>query len=159
MVKAAFSLSGPGIAWERAIWTDRGNGTGDFVNDILDGMVTASAVLKEAGADKTILQGSNQLRAVRLISMFVVRVGPGSLNRQVSLCFSNGGYIGKMNIGPEILTDCIGRAARKIAQFQLVFQNVIFGFYRPAAKVQGHKLLIWQVKKVRKESLRFAGGQ
>ena len=75
------------------------------------------------------------------------------------LCFGSSGYIGKMNAGPEILADHVGRTARKIALLQLIFQNAIFGFYRPAAEVQGHELLIGQIKKVCKESLRFSGGQ
>lgn len=59
----------------------------------------------------------------------------------------------------EVLKDCVGGAALKIAQFQFVSQNVVFGFHRSAAEVQGHKLLIAQVKQVYNESFRLAGGQ
>ena len=59
----------------------------------------------------------------------------------------------------EVLKDCVGGAALKIAQFQFVSQNVVFGFHRSAAEVQGHKLLIAQVKQVYHESVRLDGGQ
>ena len=75
MVKAGFGLSGPGVAPERAIGTDGGNGTSNFVNNILDGTTAAPAVSKEAGADKTVFQGSNQLSGVSLVNKFVPRTG------------------------------------------------------------------------------------
>ena len=68
-IQCFLSLSGPRVTAESSIWTDKGNGTGNFVDNVLDGMVTASAAMKEAGADKTVFQGSNQLSGVRLISI------------------------------------------------------------------------------------------
>ncbi len=54
MVEAEFSISGAGVAPERAIRADRRNGTRDFINDLLNGTRAGPALVKKAGADKTV---------------------------------------------------------------------------------------------------------